>query len=137
MAGTDSGGQLLFGLVRARRLIAALLLPTSFLLAAGCQDESGGDVTPDSTAPPVVPEGEVLVKDVSFNPRELRAAVGTPVTWRFDDGGLGHTVTADDESFDSGRMTSGTYQRTFSAPGTVNYHCTVHARMRGTVLVSG
>jgi len=137
MGAKDSGRPLLFGLVRSRRIIAALLLPTSFLLAAGCQEESGGDVTPDSTAPPVVPEGEVLVKDVAFNPRELRATVGKPVTWRFDDGGLGHTVTADDNSFDSGRMTSGAYQRTFSAPGNVNYHCNVHARMRGTVLVSG
>lgn len=137
MTTNDSGRPLLFALVRSRRLLAALLLPTTFLLGAGCQAESGGDVTPDSTAPPVVPEGEVLVKDVAFNPRELRATVGKPVTWRFDDGGLGHTVTADDESFDSGRMTAGTYQRTFSAPGNVNYHCSVHARMRGTVLVSG
>ncbi|HYH50084.1 MAG TPA: plastocyanin/azurin family copper-binding protein [Acidimicrobiia bacterium] len=122
--------------MRSRRFIATLLLPASFLLAAGCQEESGGDVTPDSTAPPVVPEGEVLVKDVAFNPRELRTTVGKPVTWRFNDGGLAHTVTADDASFDSGRMSTGTYQRTFSAPGTVNYHCTEHARMRGTILVS-
>ena len=113
------------------------MLPAAFLVAAGCQEESGGDVTPDSTAPPVIPEGEVLVKSVAFSPRELRTTVGKPVIWRFDDGGLEHTVTADDNSFDSGRMASGSYQRTFSTPGTVNYHCTFHARMRGTVLVSG
>ena len=91
----------------------------------------------DATPPPSVAEGEVLVKSVAFNPRELRATAGKPVTWRFDDGGLGHTVTADDNSFDSGRMSSGTYSRTFNDPGTINYHCTVHAGMRGTVIVSG
>jgi plastocyanin len=116
-------------------MLSAVLAAT-VLGVAGCQQETGGDVTPDSTAPPAVAEGEVLVKSVAFNPQELRTTVGKPVTWRFDDGGLEHTVTADDNSFDSGRMSSGTYQRTFSAPGTVNYHCQVHARMRGTVLVS-
>ena len=90
----------------------------------------------DATPPPAVAEGEVLVKSVAYRPNELRASVGNTVTWRFDDGGLEHTVTADDNSFDSGRMSSGTYARTFTAPGTINYHCQVHARMRGTLLVS-
>jgi len=124
--------------VHERRLTipAVLLLAAAFLGAGACKQESGGDVTPDSTAAPNVPEGEVLVKSVAFTPRELRVAVGKPVTWRFDDGGLEHSVTADDNAFDSGRKSSGTFERTFSAPGNVNYHCTVHARMRGTVIVS-
>ena len=91
----------------------------------------------DATPPPSVAEGEVLVKSVSFTPNEVRTTVGKAVTWRFDDGGLEHTVTEDNNAFDSGRMSSGTYSRTFETPGTVNYHCTVHARMRGTVIVSG
>ncbi len=131
-------GPLTFSLVLERRLTipAALLIAVAFLGAGACKQESGGDVTPDSTAPPNVAEGEVLVKSVAFTPREVRATAGKPVTWRFDDGGLEHTVTADDNAFTSGRMSSGTFQRTFSAPGNVNYHCEVHARMRGTVIVS-
>jgi plastocyanin len=113
------------------------LLAATVLGLAGCQEETGGDVQTDATTPPSVAEGEVLVKSVSFNPRELRATVGKPVTWRFDDGGLEHTVTEDNNEFDSGRMSSGTYARTFEKAGTVNYHCTVHARMRGAVIVSG
>ena len=120
-----------------RRLMLSLLLAGSVLGFAGCQDETGGDVQTDATTPPSVAEGEVLVKSVAFTPRELRATVGKPVTWRFDDGGLEHTVTEDNNAFDSGRMSSGTYARTFDKAGTVNYHCTVHARMRGTVIVSG
>jgi plastocyanin len=120
-----------------RRLMLSSLLAATILGFAGCQDETGGDVQTDATTPPSVAEGEVLVKSVSFTPRELRATVGKPVTWRFDDGGLDHTVTEDNNEFDSGRMSSGTYARTFEKAGNVNYHCTVHAGMRGTVIVSG
>jgi plastocyanin len=111
------------------------LLAAAVLGVAGCQEETGGDVQTDATTPPSVAEGEVLVKSVAFTPPELRTTVGKPVTWRFDDGGLEHSVTADDNSFDSGRLSSGTFAQTFNNPGNVNYHCTVHARMRGTVIV--
>ena len=118
-------------------MILSAFVAAACLGVAGCKQESGGDVTPDSTAPPVVAEGEVLVKSVAFTPNEVRTTVGKPVTWKFDDGGLEHTVTADDNSFDSGRQSSGSYARSFSAPGNVNYHCAVHSRMHGTVIVSG
>jgi plastocyanin len=118
-----------------RPLTIAVVL--ALCAALGCTDESGGDVTPDSTAPPVVPEGQVLIKGVAFTPRELTIAVGKPVTWVFNDGGLEHTVTADDGSFDSGRQSSGSYPKIFTAPGSVPYHCEVHTRMKGTVIVTG
>ena len=120
-----------------RRFVIPALLAAAVLGVAGCQEETGGDVQTDATTPPSVPEGEVLVKSVAFTPNELRTAAGKPVTWRFDDGGLEHTVTADDNSFDSGRLGSGTYARTFDSPGNINYHCTVHSRMRGTIIVGG
>ena len=116
---------------------AALLVAATLLGAAGCKSESGGDVTPDSTALPTVGEGQVLIKSITYNPREVRTTVGKPITWTFDDGGLEHSVTADDNSFDSGRKSSGTFEHSFSAPGTFNYHCQVHARMHGTVIVTG
>ena len=107
-------------------MLSALLAATALGLA-GCQEETGGDVRTDATTPPSVAEGEVLVKSVSFTPNERRTTIGKPVTWRFDDGGLEHTVTEDNNEFDSGRMSSGTYSRTFDKAGNVNYHCTVHA----------
>src|SRR5688500_13580758 len=41
------------------RPMRRLTIAVAFVLlgAVGCTEESGGDVTPDSTAPPVVPEG--------------------------------------------------------------------------------
>jgi plastocyanin len=116
-------------------MLLPVLLAAAVLGVTGCREETGGDVQTDSTTPPSVAEGEVLIKSVSFTPRELRVTAGKPVTWRFDDGGLEHSVTADDNSFDSGRLSSGTFAQTFNNPGNVNYHCTVHARMRGTVIV--
>jgi len=48
-----------------------------------------------------------------------------------------HTVTADDKSFDSGRKSAGSWSQTFTKAGTVAYHCEVHSKMHGTVVVAG
>jgi len=123
--------------VRPLTIPVTLLVAASFLGLAGCKSEGGGDVTPDSTAPPNVPEGQVLVKSISYNPREVRTTVGKAVTWVFDDGGLEHTVTGDNNEFDSGRKSSGNFNHSFTTAGTFNYHCQVHAKMHGSVIVSG
>ena len=80
-----------------RRLMLVALLVATLLGLAGCSERAGAMSRPDSTAPPAVAEGEVLVKSIAFTPKEVRTPVGKPVTWRFDDGGLEHTVTADDK----------------------------------------
>ena len=71
-----------------------------------------------------------------FDPAELTVPAGTTVVW-FNKGKEDHTVTADDKSFDSGRMAKGSYPKIFNTPGTIAYHCEVHSRMRGTVVVTG
>ncbi len=107
------------------------------LLGAGCNKETGGDVgVPDSTAP-AVGEGPVTIKGIAFNPKEVHVKVGQALLWNWDDGGLEHTVTADDKSFDSGRKASGSWSQTFPKAGTIAYHCEVHRQMHGTVVVSG
>lgn len=104
-------------------------------LTGGCSRESGGNVIPPSTGVPSAGEGTVVIKGVAFNPKEVHTSVGKEVVWIFDDGGLEHTVTADDGSFGSGRQGSGQFKKVFSKPGTIAYHCSVHARMRGTIVV--
>lgn len=60
---------------------------------------------------------------------------GTTVTWTNKDD-MAHTVTADDNSFTSGDLNKGdTYTHTFSAAGTVGYHCEIHPSMKATVVV--
>ena len=75
-------------------------------------------------------------KNTSFNPARVTTRVGQDVVWRFEDNGLNHTVSADDASFDSGRQGSGEFKRAFTKPGEIAYHCNVHARMKGTVVVT-
>jgi plastocyanin len=116
------------------RLMLALLP----LVVAGCSasDDNGGAVS----APPTtikVGEGVVVVRNLSFNPPRIETQVGREVVWEFSDNGLAHTVTADDKSFDSGRMSSGEFKHRFDQPGEVAYHCEVHSGLKGTVAVSG
>ena len=48
----------------------------------------------------------------------------------------GHSVTADDGSFDSGLIDSGrTFERVFDRAGSYAYHCTPHPFMTARVIV--
>jgi len=79
--------------------------------------------------------GQVIVQGMSFNPAEVYTRAGDPVLWLFKDGGIPHTVTADNGSFDSGRKINDEYQLRFHHPGTYSYHCAIHPEMKGRVLV--
>jgi hypothetical protein len=58
------------------------------------------------------------------------------VTWT-NTGQRTHTVSADDGSFDSGRLDPGeTFSHTFTEPGTFSYHCGFHPEMLGTITVT-
>ena len=72
---------------------------------------------------------------MAFTPATITVTAGTMVTWTNNDN-MTHTVTADDNSFDSGNLTSGSnYSRTFSVAGTYPYHCTIHPNMIAKVIV--
>jgi plastocyanin len=72
-----------------------------------------------------------------FDPTTVTVTAGQSVEWDFaDSSGTPHTVTANDNSFDSCSQTSGKFVVTFSKAGDVQYHCTLHAQMLGTVKVS-
>lgn len=110
------------------------------VLLAGCSALQPGDDTGGAVpGPPTtikVGEGLVVITNIAYNPKRLTTPAGREVVWKFDDSGVTHTVTADDGSFDSGRMASGEFRRTFDQPGEIAYHCEVHARMKGTVVVA-
>ena len=69
----------------------------------------------------------------AFAPRELDVLPGETVEWH-NVSSRAHTVTANDESFDSGDVEAGDgFQRTFDTVGTYGYHCRLHAGMAGEV----
>ncbi len=77
----------------------------------------------------------VAMVDNAFRPRTLRIEAGQTVTWT-NEGDLPHTVTAADESYDSGLVLPGqTFQRTFAEVGRYEYVCTVHPEMTASVEV--
>ena len=70
-----------------------------------------------------------------FEPAEVTVPAGSTVVWH-NKGKEEHSVTADNESFDSGwKPKGGNYQRTFTRPGTYAYHCAPHPWMKGVVRV--
>jgi plastocyanin len=66
----------------------------------------------------------------------VTVAAGETVTWSHE-GGLPHTVTAEDGAFDSGDLSGGdTFSHTFEEAGSFPYVCSIHPDMTGTVEVS-
>ena len=78
-------------------------------------------VAQDSGAGP-----SVTMLALSFAPTEVHVAPGTTVTWT-NGSGVGHTVTADDGSFDSGMVDpGGVFTMEFDPPGRYPYYCIPH-----------
>jgi len=78
----------------------------------------------------------VSMAGMAFSPGTITVPVNTTITWKNNDN-TAHTVTADDNSFDSGNIGAGSsFSRTFSVAGTYNYHCTLHANETATVVVT-
>jgi plastocyanin len=101
--------------------------------AGGGDDTSGGGAASDAVT--------VSMKDIAFSPSEAEVPKGGSVTWTNDDS-VGHDVTkqsgpgADFKSGDPGAMAGGdTFTQKFDTPGTIQYVCTVHPGMEGTVVV--
>jgi plastocyanin len=127
-----------------RRLLGLVTVLAALVLATGCGpgSDSGGSTPPapatqSASSGSAAPGGGSMVEisNFMFTPMTLTVAVGSNVTWKFDDS-TQHTVTADDNSFASSPMSNGqTFTHTFSAAGTVAYHCSIHPEMTGTITV--
>jgi plastocyanin len=75
------------------------------------------------------------MKGMAFSPARIEVTAGSTVTWRNADN-VAHTVTARDGSFNSGNVAAGgSWQKTFSTPGTYSFYCQPHPNMTGTVVV--
>lgn len=83
-------------------------------------------------APDAVGGGPTVVgSGTSFTPSSVTVSQGTTVTWVFSEV---HSTTSNQRFWDSGRR-SGTYRKAMPSAGKFPYHCTVHAGMKGRVVV--
>lgn len=90
--------------------------------------------TPQATDE-AVPTNAVSIENMTFTPKTITVPAGATVHWNNNDS-VAHTVTADDNSFDSGSIEGkGSFTHTFDTAGTYKYHCTFHNSMTGTVVV--
>ena len=81
--------------------------------------------------PPVVGATQVTLRDNRFHPPVIQITKGQTVTWSFNDGGATHNVKG--TGWGSGDQASGTFQHTFTTPGSYRYSCTLHLGMNGRV----
>ena len=109
--------------------------------SSAAQNNGADDTTPDK--PQNGGEGttgdelrqEVLIKDFVFEPAEIKVKPGTTIVWNNQDAAAHeiHTNIRDyqRESFGQGES----FEIDFISPGTYNYHCHIHPRMSGTIIV--
>jgi plastocyanin len=104
------------------------------ILAFGCTKKEDNKNTTTNSGGPAA--NEVWIQGMAFNPSTITVTSGTKVTWSNKDG-VTHTVTSDNNLFDSGNIPNGgTYSFTFTATGTYSYHCKIHSGMTAAVIVN-
>ena len=109
--------------------VVSLILGLSIIFVS-CSKSSSNNNNPPS-AP-----NTVTIANMAFTPPTITVTAGTAVTWKNNDNTT-HTVTADDDSYDSGNISSGSsFTKTFSTVGTYSYHCSIHPSMTGRVVVN-
>ena len=101
--------------------LAALVCAGSAVLLSAC---SGGGHS-----------GVITIKNFAFSPQPLTVKAGQSVTVRNLDSSL-HGFATDDGSVVLGAVNpGGSRVAVFAKPGRYTYHCTLHASMKGVVVV--
>lgn len=133
------------------------IVPSPPPVAPAPPNTGGGTPLAPGEPEPVTPlQIEVAIEGSAFNPAILpvpplapsslppnapapipapNLPVGTIVVW-YNNDSVAHTITARDNSFDSGNLSPGdTFQYTFEQPGELEYYCKIHPSMVGKITV--
>jgi plastocyanin len=80
---------------------------------------------------------DIAIQSFTFTPATLTVAAGTEVKWTNMDS-VGHNIVSDDgATIKSPMLAQGeSYSQVFNTPGTYAYHCGVHPKMVGTIVVT-
>lgn len=78
----------------------------------------------------------VTISNFAYSPEPITITKGQSIRFVNNDD-VGHTVTAEDGSFDSKMLDKNkAWTHRFDKAGTYKYYCTVHPSMHGTINVS-
>jgi plastocyanin len=120
--------------VRCLTVILALLA----LGVAACGGDDGG--AEQGASSEGCPDGAVVIKmaDIKFDPEEASADAGQDICWTNEDS-IDHDVVAESgASFKSELFGKGeTFTTKVDKAGTVDYVCTIHPGMTGTLTIRG
>ena len=151
---------------KLHNIILSLALILAVVLMVSCQSEAPAPYVPEDGTPLALTTGEpdpatpfqieVAIEGSAFNPAILpppqpapsslppnapapapapNLPVGTTILW-YNHDLVDHTVTARDNSFDSGRISPNeTFEYTFEQSGELEYYCKIHPSMVGKITI--
>ena len=122
-----------------RRLAIPVLLLALLVAACGGGDDDGGGGGEQSASSDACPSGAVVIKmvDIKFDPEDASADVGQQVCWVNEETIEHNAVAEQGGDFKSELFGKGqTFTTTVDQPGTIEYVCTVHPGMTGTIDVT-
>lgn len=121
-----------------RTLLLVLLIATCALALAACGDSDDGGATTPATTGGESSSGtvEVAMENIAYNPETVTVKVGQKITWTNEDGVQHDVESTSGEQIDSELFgEGGTFSFTPTKAGTIEYVCTVHPGMDGTIVV--
>jgi plastocyanin len=114
----------------------ALIFAALALTAAACGGDDGGGEGASSEG---CPDGAVVIRmvDIKFDPEDATADAGQQICWTNEDSIDHNAVAESGAEFESELFGKGeTFTTTVESAGTVEYVCTIHPGMVGTIAVS-
>ena len=121
---------------RALASVAVALLVVGGAACGDDDDDAGGTTT---AADGGEASGDSVVVAEDFSLTDLSVEAGAAFTLD-NQGEAPHTLTADDDSFDSGEVAAGSQSDPLTAPdepGSYPFHCEIHPAMTATLTVEG
>lgn len=107
-------------------ILAVFMLIPALVIACNSQTAAATSA-PAATA--------IKIDNFSFSPPTITVATGTTVQWTNKDD-IPHTVVSSDQAFKSKALdTDQQFAYTFTKPGTYEYFCSLHPKMKATVVV--
>ena len=113
------------------------LAPALAACGGGSSSSSTTTTTTGGTSSTSGSAASITIKNFAFRPASMTVKAGTRITVTNQDSAT-HTVTADNNSFDTGNISGGA-SKTLTAPnnpGSYAYHCMIHPFMHGRLIVT-